>query len=449
MTSPRPQPSPVKATIQVMRAQPNGTADKPPTLLPAGDPVPVQFNPTSLKLDRNNDTSTGAKTQAQRRQQPNEGHATLSLDLIFDTAEGGPDGKPMDVRKLTAGVRQFVEPDPRHPKDARPVLKFVWGSFVFTGLVSRLGEELDYFASDGTALRAKVSLSLTEQDPKFAANQTGPGSRNDDQSSPPNAQPPSTGPGAAPTHKPNQAAAAQAGESVQQLLTRLGADPSAWRSAMAGLTTPLGLTAGAQVQLNASISAGAGIGVSAGFSAGASAGFGGGLSAGGSTGVAAGGDINGTAALSAEASAGFDFSAQGGIAAATGQAQALAASAAVAGARAGFDVPSAGAGIGITAGAGIGLTAGAGVAASTTASAVASASATVGAGVVAAAGASLDVSASGSAITTAAAGATVEAQVEAGTISRSTAAAAAAAVDPRAISYGRGVPLRPRPARPA
>lgn len=449
MTSPRPLPSPVKATIQVMKAQPNGTADKPPTLLPDGDPVPVQFNPTSLKLDRNNDTSTGAKTLAQRRQQPNEGHATLSLDLIFDTAEGGPDGSPMDVRRLTAGVRQFVEPDPQHPKDARPVLKFVWGSFVFTGLVSRLGEELDYFASDGTALRAKVSLSLTEQDPKFAANQTGPGSRNDDQSSPPDAQPPNTGPGAAPTPNPNQAAAAQAGESVQQLLTRLGADPSAWRSAMAGLTTPLGLTAGAQVQLNASISAGAGIGVSAGFSAGASAGFGGGLSAGGSTGVAAGGDINGTAALSAEASAGFDFSAQGGIAAATGQAQALAASAAVAGARAGFDVPSAGAGIGITAGAGIGLTAGAGVTASTTASAVASASATVGAGVVAAAGASLDVSASGSAITTAAAGATVEAQVEAGTISRSTAAAAAAAVDPRAISYGRGVPLRPRPARPA
>jgi hypothetical protein len=48
---------------------------------------------------------------------------------------------------------------------------------------------------------------------------------------------------------------------------------------------------------------------------------------------------------------------------------------------------------------------------------------------------------------TAVAAVTVEAQVEAGTISRSTAAAAAAAVDPRAISYGRGVPLRPRPAQ--
>jgi len=68
MTSPPPQPSPVKATIQAMKAQRNGTADKPSTLQPVGRPVPVQFNPTSLKLERNNDTSTGATTQAQRRQ---------------------------------------------------------------------------------------------------------------------------------------------------------------------------------------------------------------------------------------------------------------------------------------------------------------------------------------------------------------------------------------------
>ena len=301
MTSPPPrQPSPVKATIQAMKAQRNGTADKPSTLQPVGDPIPVQFNPTSLKLERSNDTSTGAVTRAQRRQQPNEGHVTLSLELVFDTAEGGPDGKPMDVRTLTAGLRQFAEPDPHHPKDARPALRFMWGHFTFTGVVSRIGEELDYFASDGTALRAKVSLSLTGQDEKFEASKTGPGSRDDTRSTPPGAEPPNSGPGAPPTSNPNQAAAAQAGESVQQLLTRLGADPSTWRSAMAGLTTPLGLTAGAQVQLDASISAGAGVGVSAGFSAGASAGFAGGLGAGGSVGVAAGGEAIGSAGVSAE-----------------------------------------------------------------------------------------------------------------------------------------------------
>ena len=439
MTSPQQQPSPVKATIQAMKAKRNGTADKTSTLQPDGKLIPVQFNPTSLKLERTNNTSTGATTEVQRRQQANEGHATLSLELVFDTAEGGPDGKPLDVRMLTAGIRQFAEPDRHHPKDARPPLRFIWGNFKFTGVVSRIGEELDYFAADGTALRAKVSLSLTEQDEKFEASETVPGSRDDTRSTPPDAEPPNTGPGAPATSHPRQAAAAQAGESVQQLLTRLGADPSTWRSAMAGLTTPLGLTAGAQVQLDASISAGAGVGVSAGFSAGASAGFAGGLGAGGSIGVAAGGEAIGSAGVSAEVSAGFDFSAQGGIAAAAGQAQARAASAAVAGARAGFDVPGA-------AGAGVGLTAGAGLAASTSASAMASASASVGAGVVAAAGTSLDVSVSGSAITAVAA-VTVEAQVEAGTISRSTAAAAAAAVDPRAISYGRGVPLRPRPAQ--
>ncbi len=65
----------------------------------------------------------------------------------------------------------------------------MWGNFKFTGVVSRIGEELDYFASDGTALRAKVSLSLTEQDEKFEANETGPGSRDDTGSTPPGAEP--------------------------------------------------------------------------------------------------------------------------------------------------------------------------------------------------------------------------------------------------------------------
>ena len=41
---------------------------------------------------------------------------------------------------------------------------------------------------------------------------------------------------------------------------------------MAGLTSPLGLTAGVQLQLASSASIGAGLGVTAGFSAGLSAG---------------------------------------------------------------------------------------------------------------------------------------------------------------------------------
>ena len=111
-----------------------------------------------------------------------------------------------------------------------------------------------------------------------------------------------------PTDQPDQAAAAQDGESVQQLLTRLGADPATWRSAMAGLTSPLGLTAGAQVQLDASITAGAGIGVSAGFSAGRRP-VRRRARPGGCPGSRPAARPGGRA-LAAEVSAGFDFSAQ-------------------------------------------------------------------------------------------------------------------------------------------
>lgn len=377
------RPTSDKATIQRMKSVSNGSADKPPNLIPDGDPVVVQFNPTSLKLERSNDTSTGTLTKAQRRQQANEGHATLSLDLIFDTAEGGPDGKTLDVRTLTAQVRRFAEPDSKTPKTPPPPLRFAWGTFFFVGAVARISEELDYFAHDGTALRAKVSLSITEQDPAFQADKYGQASRDDVQSTPPGDGPPGSDPGSAPARNPTRTAAAQAGESVQQLLTRLGADPATWRSAMSGLDTPLGLDAGAEVQLSASVSAGAGIGVSAGFSAGASVDLGGGLAAGDGAGVAVGGSVSGTAGVSA----GFGFSARGGVAASAGQARAAAAAGAVAGARAGFDVPSASASF----------------------------------------------------------SASVEAQAEVGKISLTAAAAAAASVDPRAVGFGRGVPLRPPP----
>ena len=401
MTTQPPAGGPAKAMIWRLDTPKSGTAEKPPASKTVGSPIPVQFNPTSLKLDRNNDTSTGATTLAQRRHKSNEGHATLSLELIFDTAEveekdEAKQGQPVDVRGLTADLRQFVEPDQKRPKEPPPRMRFVWGKFSFDGIVSRIGEELDYFAHDGTALRAKVSLSITGQDEKFEANTVGPGSRDDRASTPAGGSAPNTAPGAPPTRNPTQTAAAQAGESVQQVLSRLGGDPATWRSAMAGLDTPLGLTAGAEVRLNASIAAGAGIGVSAGFSAGADAGgvaaaAGLGIAAGGAAGISADGVASASisASASAEASAGFAFAAQGGVAVSAGLAQAQAASAAVAGARIGFDVPGNGTTIGVAG--------------------------------------------------------TAEVQADTGVISRTAAAAATARLDPRAVSYGRGVPLRPRP----
>ena len=57
-----------------------------------------------MKLERSNDNSTGTTTKAQRRQQANEGHATLSLDLIFHVRVNlvqrvGRHSSPAEVRR--------------------------------------------------------------------------------------------------------------------------------------------------------------------------------------------------------------------------------------------------------------------------------------------------------------------------------------------------------------
>jgi hypothetical protein len=267
--------------------------------------VEVQFNPTSLKISRTNNPDSAKTTQGPKRQHTAPQPATLTFDLEFDTAEiaEGGTGKAKDVRSLTADVRKFVSPQ---KADAPPRILFEWGPLRFPGIVTNLTEDIDYFAPDGTPLRAKLSITITEQDLSFEANAVGPGAVKFDNATKPGQPPPGSTPGTSGTGSPTSVQRANDGDSVQQVLTRSGADPAAWRSAMNGLTNPVGLSAGAEVQLDAGISAGAslsagvgaslgvgaGLGVSAGFSASAEvsaeAALGGALGIGASAGVSVG-----------------------------------------------------------------------------------------------------------------------------------------------------------------
>jgi Contractile injection system tube protein len=367
-----------KAVLYKLKdSQPAGKG-KPPNVKIDGDPITVQFNPTSLRIQRQNNVDAGGSTtRTQHRQNPSQRPATLTLDLEFDTAEGDENGEPQDVRVLTAQIRQFVEPDPSKPADPPPRVLFLWGTLNFPGIVTQLTEDLDYFNYDGMALRAKVSVTITEQNLAFEAMKQGAGARDDTDATAPGGGQTGSGPGSNGTSNPVQAALAQAGESIQQLLTRLDQDPSAWRSAMNGLTSPLSLAAGTQVQLAASASVSAGIGVSAGFAAGASAGLGvsagagASVSAGASASVSAdavaafsaGADVDVVASASASASggafagvsatmaAGFALAAGGGVQAIYNQALNGQVNAAAGAARASFQVPQSAAAVAAQAGA--------------------------------------------------------------------------------------------------
>lgn len=425
------QERPAKARIYRLKATPKGSAENSPKVDVDGDAITVQFNPTSLKIERNNPTSGGVTARAQPRQHANEGHATLSMELEYDTAEGDENGKPLDVRNLTAKLRQFTEPPQDDPKKAPPRLRFIWGKLVFDGIVERISEDIDYFDADGLALRAKVSLSIKEQNERFAKNAMGPGARDARNAPTPLAAPGGNGPGGQPTRSPDRALDARDGESVQQAMARAGLDPAAWRSAMSGLTSPLALGAGTQLQLDTSASVGAGIGVSPGFGAGVGAGAAAGVSAGLSVAVsaaasagvtasagagvtawaagfagaqaAAGETLGGTVGAAAQALAGFALSAAGGVDAAARGALAAGAAAGDALARASFSVPGSAAATGFPAPS---VSAPGGVSASAVASAGAAAS---------------------------------------GGAAASATAAARAEVDPRASTFGRSVPLKPPP----
>ena len=63
------------------------TKDSKPN--PKRDPIPVQFNPTSLHLQMTNNEEGGKSRQRQAEQSTGAATTTLSLDLVFDSADEG------------------------------------------------------------------------------------------------------------------------------------------------------------------------------------------------------------------------------------------------------------------------------------------------------------------------------------------------------------------------
>ena len=406
----------------------------------------VQFNPATLRISRANNPDSGKTTQAQKRQHGTPQPATLTFDLEFDTAEIIDGDKLLDVRKLTAEVRKFVAPAGQAGKgkktDPPPRVQFQWGTLKFPGIVTNLTEELDYFAPDGTPLHAKLNVTITEQNLEFEANRLGPGAANFQVATKPGQSPNGSSPGTRGTGSPTSLVPAHAGESVQQLLTRTGADPAVWRSAMNGLTSPVGLSAGAQVQLDAAVSAGAGFSASAGASVGVGVGLG----------VSAG--FSASAEVSAQAALGgaLGVSASAGVSAGLGGSVSAGASA---GASVGASVgASAGIGVGAGASAEVSRIASLGGSVGVTAGGSVGASEQMSAGFVLAAGGGI--SASTNLVTSVRVDASVSSaraafDVPAATVSPSlgrtpvaSPSAAAAVIDSRATTYGISIPLRAR-----
>lgn len=313
--------------------------------------IEVQFNPEKLDITLSNsfkESSGDSPTQL-----VDKATAKLKLELQFDTTDTG-----LDVRQKTDKVAGFLRPlsttmevENGEPLPPPKVVEFDWGAILFQGYMDSYSETLEFFSHDGVPLRAKVSISLTQQnrsfDPRQKKDSTGKDSgpfSNDAVSNDPFASgaveqnvtpgaPIDNAAGAANgvenPRQPSQdklalpaAGSGSLGRAPAAFATAgasLGGGLGAGLSAGAGISGGIGIGGGASVSLGAGGSAGfganIGAGASLGLSGGASAGFG--LSTGGSAGFS--GSASAGFGLSAGASAGF-----GGMAGSGGTAAAFA-----------------------------------------------------------------------------------------------------------------------------
>lgn len=276
-----------KATLQEISNDDKST--------PVGDPVEVQFNPTTLRLQLRNSIEGGQSKGRQTRDYVGASSTVLTLDLTFDTADEGWTGWPVSVRDRTETVEYFMRPSSEGDENqVVPRVRFCWGDLVLDGVVESLSLEFDHFASDGTPLRAKASLSLKEQDPRLELLESGRGANRRDGWDAPGGGLGfgagvglglgfSAGIGVSAGFGANlalgataglavgvggQASVALGGESLAELSARAGLDPARWRALAAGIEDPLWLEAGAEVSFSPSLDLSLGIAASSGASSG-------------------------------------------------------------------------------------------------------------------------------------------------------------------------------------
>ena len=301
------------------------SADAHPT--EQGTPIEVQFNPTSMRLAMTNSIDVGSARGREAARHLETSATTLSLDLVFDTADqASADGEAVNVRDLSKGVSRFVLPEVQGSrKQAPPRVRFAWGTFVFDGVMSQLTEDIDLFSETGVPLRSKVSIAVKEQNPEFIAGRLGPAAATGAGASPPGGG--GAGPGSAGSGG-DSTGLALGGESAADFAARMGLDPAAWRGLAGGLSSTLSLSAGIEIDFSAGLSVSAGIGTSGGAEAGAAtspeAAF-------GLAPAAGGGGGGGT-----PAQAGFALAAGGGVRAAVESVEIAKASDAAAQTRAAF-----------------------------------------------------------------------------------------------------------------
>jgi hypothetical protein len=128
------------------------------TITPAGQAAfRVPFNPTNYSISKANQIAEAAipGLNAPILQFVHGNVRTLDMELFFDTYE---EGQP--VTTATDKVYKLLQIDPA--THAPPICEITWGAFVFRAVLDHASGKFTLFLSDGTPVRATVTVTFKE-----------------------------------------------------------------------------------------------------------------------------------------------------------------------------------------------------------------------------------------------------------------------------------------------
>lgn len=141
-----------------------------PTVDAAKKVIPLHFNPSEFKVSKEN---TFAEIPIPGLNSPplqfiRGGPQVLSTDVLVDTSD-----ELKSVRdKYVNAVQDTMLKDLK--LHAPPILHFIWGTFIFRGVLQSLDVTYLLFHTDGTPLRAKLALKLKEFRPPVNGGSSSP-----------------------------------------------------------------------------------------------------------------------------------------------------------------------------------------------------------------------------------------------------------------------------------
>ncbi len=118
----------------------------------------VRFNPEKYVLTSSNDYSS--KQEPNHNKTSNQMQSlgaysqTFSTDLVFDTYD-----KKVSVKKYTYKLDELIKQGDGSGSSLYSC-KFIWGEFIFEGVVTSLTQTFTMFMDDGKPVRATVAITI-------------------------------------------------------------------------------------------------------------------------------------------------------------------------------------------------------------------------------------------------------------------------------------------------